>query len=191
MGLCFKRLLPFSLAALLLAGCAGTGGAPTQKALDFRTALMEAGGCAFTAAVCADVGGRVYQFTLESEVPADGPARIAVTAPEEIAGITAEISQDGAQLSFDGAALDFGALADGTAPLTLPWLLGESWTGDYIAAAGADGALERVTYLHGYDDGTLTVDTWLDDQNLPVRCEVSYEGAKCLSAEISDFALYP
>ena len=35
------------------------------------------------------------------------------------------------------------------------------------------------------------VDTWLDEQNLPVRCEVSYDGAKCLSADISDFALYP
>ena len=52
----FKRLLPLAL-AVMLTGCAADGGGPTQQALDFRTALMDSGGCTFTADLTADVGG--------------------------------------------------------------------------------------------------------------------------------------
>lgn len=187
-GLSCKRLLPLVL-ALALTGCAKTEG-PTQRALDFRTALMEAGGCAFTADVTADVGGRVYQFTLDCAAAANGPTTLTVTAPDSIAGITAQVTDDGAALTFDGASLSLGTLADGTtAPLLLPWLLHNGWVGDYISAAGPDGDLERVTYLHGYGDEALTIDTWLDESGVPVRCEVSCGGVRCLTAEISDFTM--
>lgn len=184
-----KRLLPLVL-ALSLTGCAADSGGPTQQALDFRTALMEAGGCAFTADLTADVGGRVYQFTLDCQAAVGGPATLTVTAPDTIAGITAQVDESGAQLTFDGTALSLGTLADGkTAPLLAAWLLPNAWTGDYIDCAGSDGDLERVTYLHGYGDEALTIDAWLDGDNTPVRCEISHDGVRCLTAEISGFTM--
>lgn len=187
--LLFKRLLPLAL-AVMLTGCAADGGGPTQQALDFRTALMDSRGCTFTADLTADVGGRVYQFTLDCAATVGGPATLTVTAPASIAGITARVDQTGAALTFDGTALALGTLADGeTAPLLAAWLLPNAWTSDYIDAAGADGDLERIAYLHGYGDEALTIDAWLDEQNIPVRCEISYDGVRCLTAEISGFTM--
>ena len=102
-----KRLLPLLL-AVLLTGCAAKERTLSQKALDLRTGLMEAGGCTFTAAVTADLGGRVYPFTLDCAVDLQGETTLTVVEPEAIQGITASVSQDGATVEFDGAALDFG-----------------------------------------------------------------------------------
>lgn len=174
---------------MLLTGCAGTETAkPSQKALDFRTALMEAGGCSFTAGVTADYGARVYTFTLDCAYTVGGGARLTVTAPETIAGIAAEVSADGAQLEFDGAVLDFGQMANGyVAPLAVPWLLGSCWSGAYISSAGSDGEWERVTCLQGYNEAELTLDTWLDSAGTPVRAEVAWDGTRCLTVTLSDF----
>lgn len=149
---------------------------------------MEAGGCSFTADVTADYGDRVYSFTLSSRTQ-DGQTRLEVLEPESIAGIAATVSEDGTELTFDGAELAFGQLANGfVSPVTVPWLLAQCWSGEYIAWAGADGDLERVTYLRGYNDEELTVDTWFSG-NTPTYAEVSYDGTRCLTVEILDFRL--
>lgn len=182
-----KRLLPLLL-AVLLTGCAAKERTLSQKALDLRTGLMEAGGCTFTAAVTADLGGRVYPFTLDCAVDLQGETTLTVVEPEAIQGITASVSQDGATVEFDGAALDFGALAGGNlAPMTFPWHLGQCLQSGYISAAGQDGALEKVTYLVGYGEEAMTFEIWLDEGGLPVHCEVLYDGARCLTADITGF----
>lgn len=187
----FKKFAPLALLLAFLTGCAGTETAkPSQEALHFRTALMEAGGCRFTAAVTADYGARVYDFTLDCDYAVDGEAHLTVVQPENIAGITAAVSGNGAQVQFDGAELDFGALANGyVAPMALPWLLGSCWVGEYISCAGPDGDYERVSYLKGYDGAELTLDTWLDPSGVPVRSEVTWNGTRCLTVTITNFQL--
>ncbi len=188
-----KKLIPFALSLALLSGCAGTETAkPSQKALDFRTALMEAGGCSFTAEVTADYGTRVYDFTLDCDYTVDAEAHLTVTSPENISGIEATVSADGGQVEFDGASLDFGRMANGyVAPMSIPWLLGSCWLKGYISSAGADGELERITYLQGYNEAELTLDTWLDSNEIPIRCEVSWDGTRCLTVALSNFQLNP
>ena len=66
-------------------------------------------------------------------------------------------------------------------------LLGQCWTNAYISCSGADGELERVTYLDGYEDEEVSVDTWLDEAGLPVYAEISYDGKRCLTLQISEF----
>ena len=187
----FKKLGILALLLTMLTGCAGTELAkPSQKALDFRTALMEAGGCSFTADITADYGARVYEFTLDCEYTVGGEAHLTVTKPETIAGIAATVSADGATVEFDGASLDFGQMANGyVAPLAAPWILGNCWTAEYISSAGADGDLERVTYLQGYHEEELTLDTWLDRSGVPVRCEISWNGSRCLTIDLTNFQL--
>ena len=149
---------------------------------------MEAGGCSFTAAVTADYGDRVYQFTMACSHTSDG-TRLEVLEPEIIAGIAATVSEDGAQLEFDGAALEFGQLANGfVSPVSVPWLLAQCWMEEYIAYAGSDGDLERVTYLRGYNDEELSIDTWFSG-SVPTYAEVVYDGARCLTVEITNFQM--
>ena len=83
------------------------------------------------------------------------------------------MDQTGAALTFDGTALALGDPGRQGRPRRCwrPGCLPNAWTSDYIDAAGADGDLERVTYLHGYGDEALTIDAWLDEQSIPVRCE--------------------
>lgn len=182
-----KKLWILCCLVLCLTACGGEKSQPTQKALDFRTGLMEAGGCSFTAVVTADYGEKVYSFTLDCSYNGD-KTRLRVLEPESIAGIAATVSGNGAVLEFDGVELEFGKLANGfPSPVAAPWLLGQCWTGEYIAWAGPDGDLERITYLRGYDDEELTVDTWLDANRVPVYAEVAQDGVRCLTVEIKDF----
>ena len=66
-------------------------------------------------------------------------------------------------------------------------LLGQCWSAAYISCAGSDGELERVTYLDGYEEEEVTVDTWLSSAGLPVYAEISCQGMRCLTLQISDF----
>lgn len=185
----WKKLLVLLSCMLLLTGC-GQKQEPTQSALDFRTSLMEAGGCSFAADVTASYEDRVYDFTMTCDYTG-GQTNLTVTAPEAIAGITAAVADGETQLEFDGAILEFGKLANGyVSPVAAPWLLVQCWIGEYIAYAGPDGEQERITYLRGYNDEELTVDTWLMN-GVPTYSEVTYDGVRCLSVVISDFQFTP
>lgn len=182
------KLGALAAALLILAGCSADT-SPVQEALDFRTELMEAGACSFTAAVTADYGDRVYAFTMESRTT-DLATELEVVEPSSIAGICAQVDASGTEVLFDGAALEFGQLANGyVSPITVPWLLVQCWQQAYIDCSGPDGDLERVTYLRGYEEEQLAVDTWLDSAGVPVYAEIYYEGVRCITVEIEDFQL--
>ncbi len=183
----WKKLLCCVMLMMVLSGCQGQG-EPTQKAIDFRTALLRAGGCSYTAVIDADFGERVYTFSVACVFQTDGTAELEVLQPQEIAGIKAHMDGQSAALEFQDVALDFGVMANGeVSPMEACHLLGQCWTAAYISCAGSDGELERVTYLDGYEEEELTVDTWLDEAGLPVYAEIIHEGTRCLTLQISDF----
>ncbi len=185
-----KLLAVLFLPVFLFTGCAKPA-SPTQSALDLRTRLMNCGGCSFTAQIAADLGQQVYHFTVECDYDTEDGAVVTVKEPEEIAGITARVSPDGCDLEFDGMALAVGELAGGrVSPLSACWLLGSCWTGAYIQSGGKDENLERITYLDGYDEEELTMDTWLNESGVPVHCEVTYDSLRCLTIELTDFVFH-
>ena len=149
---------------------------------------MEAGGCSFTARIRADYGDRIYDFTMAGNAGVEETS-LEVLAPDYIAGISAVVSDDGTTLTFDGVELEFGRLANGlVSPVTAPWLLAQCWEQAYIAYSGSDGDQERVTYLRGYNEEEVAVDTWFSD-GVPVYAEVTCENVRCLTIEITDFRL--
>ncbi len=157
-----------------------------QTALAFRTKLLESGGCRFTCQVQADYGEKIYSFSMNCAFDGED-GEMTILAPEAIAGIHAEIDGENATLSFDGASLEYGELANGyVAPLTVPWLLGSAWAGDYISLTGTEGDLTRVTWLKGYNEEELTIDTWLQE-GIPTYAEVSHGGRRVLAVTIQDF----
>lgn len=159
-----------------------------QQALNFRRELLESSACSFTCHIEAEMDDWVYQFSVDCRADDEG-ILFEVTAPEEISGITASLRNGEAQLEFNGLALDFGTAAQGrVSPLTTPSLLCSAWSREYIQCAGADGDACRVTYLCGYDEDEITVDTWFADAS-PSYAEISWDGKRILAVTIADFSL--
>lgn len=171
---------------LLLTGCGG-GESAVAPAIKFRASLVQAGGCSFTAEITADFGERAETFTVSCQVSADGTAELTVLQPETLSGITATVSGDGGRITYDGMAMDFGLLADGNVvPAAAPALVATCWSTEYIASAGTEGDLYRVTYEKGFEEKTLTVDTWFEN-DLPISSEVCYNQTRILKLTLSDF----
>lgn len=175
----------------LLTGCQGGSQEPVQPALDFRTLVMGAERCTFSAEIEADFGQRVYHFTVDSEfLPEDGKTIVTVTAPDTIAGIRATVEGQTAQMSFDDASLELGTMAGGhVAPLQLPQLLGTAWTNGYIVsvAEGDDGW--SATYQSGYGDEQLEIMTYFTVHGTPSAAEIYYDDVRVLTAAIDHFSI--
>ena len=182
-----KKIAALVLMLVMLTGCGKEE--PTQRAVNLRTALLSAQGCSFTAHVRADYGERIYDFSLDADYSPE-KTTLTVTAPEEIAGISAITDKSGTSLQYDGMELAMGKLANGiVSPILIPWILGQCWTGEYISCAGRDGELYRVTYLKGYDEEELQVDTWLDGDDIPVYAEIFHQDARCITVQIENFQM--
>jgi len=173
---------------LLVVACSSDHADSGQFALSFRTALLGASGCVFSAEITSDYGDHVFVFGMDCQSK-DGQMHLHVKEPDSIADIIATVSEDGTDISFEDVELEFGLLANGqVSPVTVPWLLEQCWRGAYIAWSGADGDTQRITYLRGYDHEELTVDTWFSDGK-PIYAEVLIDGVKCISVEILDFQI--
>lgn len=184
-----KLAMLFAVLPLALSGCAVKN--PAQLPLRFRTALLQAGGCTFTAAVTADYGDTVTAFTLDCVYSPQTGAELTLLEPDSIAGIHARVDASAAFVTFDETQLAFDALANGTlAPLAAPYVLGRCWSEEYIDTTGTEDGLLRTTYRMGYEKQELIVDVWFSEQPLaPVRAEISYGGRRVLCAQLSDFVM--
>lgn len=184
-----KLALGFALGLVLLSGCAAAE--PAQQPLTFRTALLQAGGCRFTAQITANYDETVSDFTLESECDNTAGTTVCVSAPESISGIRASVSESAAYVLFDGTQLGLEPLADGAlAPLAGPYVLHQCWLGAYIDTTGTEQGLLRVSYRYGYENEELLVDTWFSQQPFtPVRAQISYAGRTALEVTLSDFTM--
>ena len=173
----------------LLFGCAREE-TYLEPAIEFRAALLQAGGCRFHAKIEADFGDRVETFSVDCDFSADGTARLTVTEPESIAGVTAAVTERGGKITYDGMAVDFGLLANGNvSPAAAPALTALCWQGEYISAAGTEEDVYRVTYEKAFDEKRLQIDTCFKN-DLPFFAEVCYNNQRILKLDISDYSFY-
>ena len=173
---------------VLFTAC-GTESQTLAPAIEFRAALVQAGGCTFRAEVRADFGETVAFFCMDCDAEADGILRLTLTAPETLAGITATVTDAGGKVTYDGMALDFGLMAGGNViPAAAPALAVDCWIREYIASAGQEEERYRVTYEKDFDEKKLVVDTWYEN-GVPICAEVCYNDQRILKLLISDFTL--
>lgn len=185
------KLIPaLLLCVCLLTSCKKNDG-ELQRALDFRTALLGAQSCTFSAEVTADFGDKVYDFALDCVYrPQENSAELTVTAPETIAGIQATVDGESAQVRFEDVSLQLGTLADGhVAPMRLPRLLGDAWAYGYIETLSNTNEGCLVTYRVGYDDDELLVYTYFDDAMTPLQAEVYRDGSCVLTAKTVNYSI--
>ncbi|MFI3312915.1 MAG: hypothetical protein R3Y62_03425 [Eubacteriales bacterium] len=180
-----KKWLIF-LPILLLAGCA-TQPDGMQEALDFRTALMAGETCTFQTEVTADLGDSVYQFAMDCDY-ADKTAHLTVTAPTEIAGISATVQGDSATLTFEDVAFTLPTEVGGNIPpMVLPKILGDAWVGGFIQWATVESDGYTIQYALE-QPANLWVQTRFDETMTPTYVEIYEGGYLVLTASISDFS---
>lgn len=176
------------LLLLLFCGCKSTEN-DLQEAIDFRASLVQAGGCSFRAEITADFDDYVEMFTVDCDCDADGTTRLTIVSPENLQGITATVTDRGGTITFDGLSVDFGLLADGNViPAAAPAIAVTCWSSEYIAAAGTEGELYRVTYEKDFERKRVNVDTCFKN-GLPISSEVCYNNQNILKIAISEFNL--
>ena len=168
----------------LLCACGGRGNDPLQAAMDYRTALLGHGGCAFELEARADTGDLLWELSLACALNPAGEGTVTILAPESIAGIRAVVENGGASLRYEDLALGLGTLP-GTelSPAEAPGRLVRAWARAWIASAGVEG--EGV--LACYEDGDLAVRTWFDAANTPLRAELAVDGRVYFTGEIKNF----
>lgn len=136
------RLLctPMILLFLVVASCGTLGNTDNdQLALKIRGEYLAAQMCQGTMSVTADYGQRVYNYKMTFQWEPRGDLILTVTEPENLAGITARVSQGKSMLEYDGVRLETGSLAQNVAsPIDgFPLLLTDIREG-YIAECGAE-----------------------------------------------------
>ena len=177
------------LLLLLFCGCKSTEN-NLQEAIDFRASLVQAGGCSFRAEITADFDDYVELFTVDCECDADGTTRLTIVSPENLQGITATVTDRGGTITFDGLSVDFGLLADGNViPAAAPAIAVVCWSSEYIASAGTEEDLYRVTYEKDFEQKRIRVDTYLKN-GLPISSEICYNNQNILEMMISEFHFY-
>lgn len=111
-------LLCVLMMTLLLCACrAGDSNSPQERALSIRTNYLSAPGCTAQVKLTADYGRRVYHYEGTVTV-SDRETLLTLTAPAEVAGVTARLSKESEQLEYDGAVVETGPLShEGLTPL--------------------------------------------------------------------------
>ena len=93
-------------------------------------------------------------------------------------------------MTFDDVALAFDLLADGQiSPVGAAWVMMQALIGGYITSAGVDGEYTRVSIKDTYDADAMTVDLWLDGQNIPVQGDILWKDRRVLSIKVENFVI--
>lgn len=171
----------------LLCGCAAERTADgAQQALDFRQKML-GGACSFQAKITADYEDYVCEFSLFCTHSPDGGTDMTILTPETLEGLRAHAGGDGMKVVFEDTEAAFGSLAGRSlSPMAAVQMAASAWESGYISLTGTEEGLVHVTYLLGYDDDELTVDTWLD-KGAPVRAELAADGRTFLYLRLTDF----
>ena len=140
--------LPMIGLLCLLGGCGG-GGEPSadELALQIRGEYLSMEGFTARVELEADYGERVYAYAMDTSYAREEGLTLTLTAPEEVAGITAHVQEGETFLEYDGVRVETGPLNEaGLSPMdALPALL----------AAVQEGYLAECSFLTVGETETL------------------------------------
>lgn len=185
---------------LLLAACGGgeTGaGKEEELALSVRTEYLAMTTCTANLAVTADYGERVYDYDLNLGWQKESGFTLAVTAPEDVAGVTITVAEGQTALEYDGARIETGAVTPGgSSPIdALPAFFDYAKEGFMASCVmeEADGA-ETLRVDYREPDGTAGQGTeatlWFDTASHALtRGELLVDGTVVIQCVFSGFQM--
>lgn len=135
-----------------------------------------------TAAVVADYGDRLAEFTLRLEGDT-----VTILSPEEVAGVGARLSDDGLSLIWEGAEVFTGAVTrSGLSPVAALPLMRETFRDGVVSDAWLYGG--RLTVDYYISDG-VSLRAEFDPETLsPLSALLTEDGGRALSAEFLEGA---
>lgn len=173
-----------SLCLLLTACGAGVGSAAEEAALQIRAEYLAMETCTASMEITADYGQRVYVYSVDMTWAREGETRLTVTAPENVAGVSARIAEGSTWLEYDGAAIDTGPLSpDGLSPVDAAAALlaaaREGFMAECVAETLGETAAVRVSCRDAEVPAGSGVETdlWFDAQtHALLRGEIAVDG---------------
>ena len=182
-----KRMLAtIFLTAYLFSGCSDMDSG-LNYALSLREKLQN-NSCTFQIEINADYGDYIHSFAMECSADSQGDLSFTVVSPETIQGITGRISDTGGNLVFDENVLAFNVLADGQiSPVSVPWLLIRTLRSGYIRASTETQNGMKLIIDDSYEEESLQMDIWLDENTLPCEAEILWKGRRIMSLKIKNF----
>lgn len=188
---------PMILVLLLLGACAAEGGSQAEQlALELRGAYLALEGCTASIEVTADYGQRVYQYAMDLSWQREGETVLTLTAPQEVAGVTARLREGETALEYDGVRVETGPLdTQGLSPLEgAPLLLETLQTGFLAECVLEDWDGVETLHLTSRDperapgDGR-EIQLWLDTgTGAPLRGEITWEGETVIQCVLTAFS---
>lgn len=110
-----KQICALMMTLVLLTGCSRggqeAGNSAEELALLIRAEYLAMTACSASVDITADYGQRIYEYSMNISWQKGGETRLTVTAPENIAGITARIQDGTSYLEYEGASLETGVLS--------------------------------------------------------------------------------
>lgn len=183
-----RKIFCVFLAVLMLVGCSGKN-EELERAMTLR-AVMIAKIIRFDADITADYGDQSYTFAMNCQVDTQGSLTFTVTAPETISGISGTVSGTGGKLTFDDTALAFELMADGQlTPVSAPWVLVKTLRGGYLTSCNLEGELLRIAIDDSYEEDSLHLDIWLDENDTPKNAEIYWQGRRLMTITVSNFEM--
>ena len=191
------RICALMISLCLLSACgSGDGGSRADElALEIRGEYLSMTGCTADLELTADYGQRVYTYGMTLSYQQGGDTTVTVTAPEEVAGVTARISGENTYLEYDGVSLETGPLDEtGLSPVGAVPLMLRCVREGFIAESGME-ELDDVEYLRvvcrapeeAAGSGT-EVTLWFEPmQHTLVRGEVSVDGVRVIGCAFTNF----
>ena len=161
-----------------------------EKAMELRSQLLQASGCAFSANITADYGEKIHRFSMDCKADVNGNISFTVSEPKTISGISGELSGEGGKLTFDDTALHFELLADNElSPICAPWVLVKTLRSGYLSSACIEDGKICLSVDDSYEENPLRLDIVLDKNHLPEYADILYDGRKILSVTVANFEI--
>ena len=181
-----KRIIIVLLSMVLLCGCSASN-QDMDRAMNFRAKILS-NPVSFDAEITADYGDKIYTFTMNCHTDLQGNVTFQVTQPEIIRGIAGTVSAAGGKLTFDDVALGFDLMADGQfSPVSGPWVMMKSLRSGYLTSCNQEAGNLRIAIDDSYQDDALHLDIWLDENDIPIRGEIMWQGRRLLTIDVKNF----
>lgn len=176
------------LVAFLFTGCGKTK-KELEQVMNFRAQLLSHS-CSFRTEISADYDDETYIFGMECEGDSSGNLIFSVTSPESISDIRGSVINQTGKLKFEDVILDFPLMAnDRLSPVCAPWIFLKTLQGGYVTAIGTDGNLIRLTIKDSYEDNSLQLDIWINQDSIPEKADILFEGTRILSLTVENFQI--
>jgi len=184
---------------LFLTACSGGGKVNQAEELvrEIRADQIAMTGCTAHLDFTADYGARIFEYGVDLNWQKEGESVLTLTAPENVAGISARIAAGETALEFDGVMVETGPLdTEGLSPIdAVPALLDSAREGYISECVLEDWEGSQRLHVTCRDPEKAPgqgreIQLWFEPtSHALLRGEIAVDGRTVIQCRISDFVM--